>query len=97
MAVKTITVTEAAYNALKAHKKNGESFTQTLLRICPVERTVGNLLNWYKEGNRILSPEQAEEARKRIQKDRSRWNEDMKERELRNWGKINDGDEEVST
>ncbi len=97
MAVKTITVTEAAYNALKAHKKNGESFTQTLLRICPVERTVGNLLNWYKEGNRILSPELAEEAGKRIQKDRARWDQDMRERELRNWGKQNDDDVEVNT
>jgi len=57
MTVKTITVTEAAYNALKAHKKNGESFTQTILRICPIERTAGNLLNWYREGKRILSLE----------------------------------------
>ncbi|WP_435197253.1 antitoxin VapB family protein [Natronomonas sp. EA1] len=33
MGTKTITVTEEAYERLKAHKRKGESFTDTLLRI----------------------------------------------------------------
>lgn len=33
MASKTITVTEEAYERLKAHKREGESFTETLLRL----------------------------------------------------------------
>ena len=33
MGSKTITVTEKAYERLKAHKREGESFTDTLLRL----------------------------------------------------------------
>ena len=33
MGSKTITVTEEAYERLKAHKREGESFTDTLLRL----------------------------------------------------------------
>jgi predicted CopG family antitoxin len=33
MAVKTITVTEAAYRSLKAMKAQGESFSETILRM----------------------------------------------------------------
>ena len=33
MGSKTITVTEEAYKRLKAHKREGESFTDTLLRL----------------------------------------------------------------
>lgn len=33
MGTKTITITEDAYESLKEHKREGESFTDTILRI----------------------------------------------------------------
>lgn len=40
MGTKSITVTDEAYERLKAHKRDGESFTDTLLRITADEADV---------------------------------------------------------
>ncbi|MEY7850467.1 antitoxin VapB family protein [Natrarchaeobius sp. A-rgal3] len=40
MGTKTITVTEEAYDRLKEHKREGESFTETILRITGENRNV---------------------------------------------------------
>jgi predicted CopG family antitoxin len=40
MATKTLTITEEAYESLKAHKHDDESFTETVLRLTDGERDV---------------------------------------------------------
>lgn len=40
MATKTITVTEEAYERLKKHKRDDESFTETVLRLTGDDRDV---------------------------------------------------------
>ena len=40
MSTNTITITEDAYNRLKEHKREGESFTDTILRLSGEERDV---------------------------------------------------------
>ena len=40
MGTKTITITEDAYESLKQHKRDGESFTDTILRITGSDRDV---------------------------------------------------------
>lgn len=40
MGTKTITITEDAYESLKEHKREDESFTETILRITGGERDV---------------------------------------------------------
>lgn len=40
MATKTLTITEEAYERLKAHKRQDESFTDTVLRLTDADRDV---------------------------------------------------------
>ncbi len=40
MATKSLTITEEAYKRLKEHKRDGESFTDTILRITGENRDV---------------------------------------------------------
>lgn len=40
MGTKTITVTDEAYESLKQHKRDDESFTETILRITGSQRDV---------------------------------------------------------
>ncbi len=40
MATKTITITEEAYKQLKEHKREGESFTDTILRLTETNEDV---------------------------------------------------------
>jgi len=40
MATKTLTITEEAYERLKAHKREGESFTDTVLRLTEANQDV---------------------------------------------------------
>ena len=39
MATKTINIRESAYNALKAHKRSAESFSDVILRVTGSEET----------------------------------------------------------
>ena len=70
MTIKTITITEEAYNRLKSAKSEGESFTKAIIRITkknPLDALTG-----------ILSKEAAEELRANIAKSRQTTNERMK-------------------
>jgi predicted CopG family antitoxin len=40
MGTKSLTITEEAYERLKEHKREGESFTETILRLTGNERDV---------------------------------------------------------
>ena len=40
MTTKTLTITEEAYERLKAHKREGESFTDTVLRLTDADQDV---------------------------------------------------------
>lgn len=40
MGTKSLTITEEAYERLKEHKREGESFTETILRLTGRERDV---------------------------------------------------------
>lgn len=40
MATKSLTITEEAYDRLAAHKREGESFTETILRLTDADRDV---------------------------------------------------------
>ncbi|QCJ45950.1 MULTISPECIES: antitoxin VapB family protein [Haloprofundus] len=40
MGTKSLTITDEAYERLKAHKKEGESFTDTILRLTGSERDI---------------------------------------------------------
>lgn len=40
MATKSLTITEEAYERLRAHKREGESFTETILRLTGDERDI---------------------------------------------------------
>lgn len=54
MSTKTITITDEAYNRLKAAKEGGDSFTETILRITnkdPLSKLVGLLTK--KEANEM--------------------------------------------
>ncbi len=46
MAHKTITISEEAYNLLKANKKENESFTEVIKRILTNKRKKEDLLEW---------------------------------------------------
>ncbi len=67
MTVKTITVTEDAYGALKALKEKNESFSETLLRMAkrkPLSAFFG-----------VLSPESGERLEKAVRELRKKRNE----------------------
>lgn len=51
MAVKTITITEEAYGAIKRLKKEEESFSQLFLRISPKKITIQDLAGILKGSN----------------------------------------------
>lgn len=38
MGTKSLTITEEAYERLRAHKREGESFTETIIRLTGAER-----------------------------------------------------------
>ncbi|QSW98580.1 antitoxin VapB family protein [Haloterrigena alkaliphila] len=40
MATKSLTITEEAYDRLREHKREGESFTETILRLTDRDRDV---------------------------------------------------------
>jgi predicted CopG family antitoxin len=49
MAHKTITISEEAYDALKALKLQSESFTEVILRIAGRRKRASELLAWVKD------------------------------------------------
>ncbi|HWG91832.1 MAG TPA: antitoxin VapB family protein [Candidatus Thermoplasmatota archaeon] len=49
MATKTLTITEAAYEALAKHKRPGESFTDVVLRLAG-RRSLGDLAEAFTPG-----------------------------------------------
>ena len=71
MATKTISLDEEAYERLKAHKREGESFSEVVKRIAG-ERS-------WKEVAGILSDEEAEELDQVIEEGRER-SRDRRER-----------------
>lgn len=74
MAVKTITVTEEAYNALRKMKEDEESFSRVIIRLS--ERKKINLAKY----SGILSEKRADELKMIAKKMRDRASEDVRER-----------------
>jgi predicted CopG family antitoxin len=75
MAIKTITITEDAYESIKNLKDAGESFSELFLRISKKTTKVGDLLGALK-----LSDEDTEAMKKRIAEYRKKTSEDILER-----------------
>ncbi|MBI4014492.1 MAG: antitoxin VapB family protein [Candidatus Aenigmarchaeota archaeon] len=72
MVVKTITITEKAYMALKRLKGN-DSFSDTILKISADRGNIGKFFG-------ILPVEDAEEDRKRFREIRRKMGEDVEKR-----------------
>ena len=69
MAHKTITISEEAYERLKALKQTSESFTDVILRITRTKRSKEDLLAWLKKHDRkdlAASVEESYQAREKI-------------------------------
>lgn len=75
MVVKTITVTEDAYKALKMVKRDSESFSDTIKRIVNDKKT--DISKFFG----ILSKEEGDELAKAIKENRKRFDRDARERE----------------
>ncbi len=74
MTVKTITVTEEAYNALRKMKEDEESFSRVIIRLS--ERKKINLVKY----SGILSEKRADELKVIAKKTRDRASEDVRKR-----------------
>ena len=75
MAVKTITVTEEAYQAIKRLKTEQESFSELFLRLSTRSLTARDLRGILKH-----TPEEAEEFRRRVREVHERLGRDIQER-----------------
>ena len=73
MAVKTLTVTEKAYNLLRMLKYGDESFSDLILRIAEAKK--GNVIKFYGALN--LSYKEKEDRIKRIKKGRDEIDKEM--------------------
>ncbi|WP_207591687.1 antitoxin VapB family protein [Halomontanus rarus] len=68
MGTKTITITEDAYDRLKAYKRSDESFTETILRITGDERDVmKGFGSWEGTGLREEVDEHREEVDRELE------------------------------
>jgi len=72
MTVKTITVTEDAYNAMKNMKKTDESFSDLFIRLGSRPIQLKDIVGILKH-----TPEEAEEFRRRVLGARERLNKDL--------------------
>lgn len=88
MGTKTISLTEEAYEKLRAAKKEGESFSDVVDRIAPGVRL--------EEYWGILDDEGAAELREAVEETRREWANDDRERQERITAELNvedrDGD-----
>lgn len=74
MGTKSLTITDEAYEQLRAHKREGESFTETILRITGSER--GRMAGFGAMAD-------AEGFRAAVETSRDRLDADLREREER--------------
>ena len=87
MVVKTITVTEDAYESLKRLKHEDESFSEVIKRLAGKKMLVKDLLGILKK-----SPEEHEEFIKRVKRIREEMSKDMGERIERVRARYNSAD-----
>ena len=68
MAVKTITITESAYNTLKGMKQGDESFSEAIQRIGSGKKSVSDFFGLLKDSETSTEEmqERAREVRKRV-------------------------------
>ena len=81
MVIKSLTITQEAYNALKQLKVGQESFSQIILRVSK-EKKGNNLGRFFG----VLKGKEGEEFEKRIKEGRKEFEKEQKEREKRLWG-----------
>ncbi|THE62952.1 hypothetical protein D8Y22_21110 [Salinadaptatus halalkaliphilus] len=74
MGTKTITITEAAYEALKEHKRDDESFTETIVRITGSNRDVMKGFGAMKDVDGFADA---------VESSRAEFDSDLRERERR--------------
>ncbi|WP_440765410.1 antitoxin VapB family protein [Natronorubrum sp. DTA7] len=74
MATKSLTITDEAYDRLKAHKRDGESFTETILRLTESNRDVMKGFGEMKD---------VDGYRDAVELTRDKMNDDLRERERR--------------
>jgi len=75
MTVKTITITENAYNMLKGMKHGDESFSEVIARIGSEKKSIVDFLGLLKD-----SGESVEEMQKRVKETRKRISESIRKR-----------------
>ncbi len=75
MAVKTITITEKAYNTLKAMKKGDESFSEEINRIGEEKKSIFDFVGLLKH-----SEQGTEELQEKVRKTRKQLSESFERR-----------------
>ncbi len=81
MTVKTITVTEDAYNTLKGMKREDESFSDVIKRVGSQKRSVSDFFGLLKD-----SESSAEELQARVKEIRKNVSESMRKRHIQHFG-----------
>lgn len=76
MPTRSLTITEEAYRAFKSKKKEGESFTDVILRLTENKGSAGKLLDMMDE---LYSPELAD----KIEKSNKKFRKNFKTRDVK--------------